>query len=143
LASRLERRDSGVFSFSRDRGGDPARRSLEEAEARAEILRAAPRRLSVLLRELADTEDARVLLFVDQLEEIFTLVDEAEQRRFLEAVCTAADDANEPVRVVLALRHDFVDRLSTEGELGRAMSQFMVLHSPAADALREILEEPV
>lgn len=144
LASRLERRDSGVFYTPPAGVNDTGRsRSLLEVESRAEILRAAPRRLSVMLRELADAEDAKVLLFVDQLEEVFTMVDEADQKRFLEAVCTAADDVDEPVRVVLALRHDFVDRLSTDGELGRELSRFMVLKAPNADSLRHILEAPV
>lgn len=144
LASRLERRDSGVFYTPPAGVNDSGRsRSLLEVESRAEILRAAPRRLSVMLRELADAEDAKVLLFVDQLEEVFTMVDEADQKRFLEAVCTAADDVDEPVRVILALRHDFVDRLSTDGELGRELSRFMVLKTPDAESLRQILEEPV
>ncbi len=148
LASRLERRESGVFEFPAPQLESGRSRSLLEVEARAEILKAAPRRLSVMLREFADAEDAKVLLFVDQLEEVFTMVDEADQKRFLEAVCTAADDAQEPVRVVLALRHDFVDRLSVgglsnDGAFGRALSGFMLLAAPDANSLRRILEEPV
>ncbi len=143
LASRLERRDSVAEPSPLGPGESGRSRSLVEVEARAEVLRAAPRRLSVLLRELADAENAKVLLFVDQLEEVFTMVEGAEQKRFLEAVCNAADDVAEPVRVVLALRHDFVDRLGTEGELGRDLSRFVVLKPPDAEALRQMLTEPV
>lgn len=138
LASRFERRDSGVFDFQPLVNESGRTRSLQEVEARAEILRAAPRRLSVMLRELADLEDAKVLLFVDQLEEAFTMLGQADQKRFIEAVCTAADDVEEPVRVILALRHDFVDRLSSTA----AVTSFIVLKTPEPDSLRQILEEP-
>jgi WD40 repeat protein len=114
-----------------------------DVSAEAEALLASPRKLSLALRALAEAENAKVLLFIDQLEEVFTLASEAVRDGFLEAVCTAADDLDDPVRVVLALRHDFVDRLRSDGEVGAALSRFVVLRQPDRAALSLILTEPV
>jgi len=103
-----------------------------------------PQLLSLELQEKARREDSKVLLFVDQLEELFTLVsDEEVRRRFMEAVCTAADDPDGPVRVVFTLREDFLGK-AAETEVARAaLSRIVVLRSPAADALLEIVTRPL
>ena len=60
-----------------------------------------------------------LLLLVDQLEELFTLAPEAEQRAFLAAVVAAATLPDSRVRVVATLRADFYDRpLAVEGLAG-------------------------
>lgn len=59
----------------------------------------------------------RLLLFVDQWEELYTACKDEEARRwFIDELLTAATDT--PVRVVLALRLDFYDRaLATQATL--------------------------
>ncbi|MDP7110552.1 MAG: hypothetical protein QGH45_01245, partial [Myxococcota bacterium] len=53
-----------------------------------------PTRLALKLLKLAEAQQTRVLLFVDQLEEVFTLgLDRATRRTFLDAVCRAAPAA--------------------------------------------------
>ena len=85
-----------------------------------------------------------MLLFVDQLEELYTLVeDESERVAFMEAVCTASDDPESPVRVVFTLRDDFLGRLATGDAARRALSRVTVLRSPGVEALREILIRPL
>ncbi|MFH2005381.1 MAG: protein kinase [bacterium] len=107
-------------------------------------LRESPGRLALLLGALAEREQARVLLFVDALEELYSLVsDERERRTFMEAVCTGSDDAQGPVRVVFTLRDDFLGRLAEGVAIRRALSRVTVLRSPGPDALREILVRPV
>ena len=103
-----------------------------------------PRKLSLELRALADERRAKVLLFVDQLEELFTLTsDETVQRHFMEALCTATDDPLDPVRVVFTVREDFLGRLVTGPEVREALSHVSVIQRPDVDALKHILRRPV
>jgi WD40 repeat protein len=123
---------------ARPGGGAPASPTFQ-AE-----LRAAPGRLGLHLAALAEAERARVLLLVDQLEELYTLgADEAERQAFMEALSLAADDPEGPVRVVLTLRDDFLGRLAVGEAARRALSRVTVLRTPGPEALREILERPV
>ncbi len=127
-------------------GGDPAGASRDpEAERRlADEIRESPGRLSLALQRIADEQSARVLLFVDQIEEIYTQVDDPEVRRsFMEAVCSAADDPQGPVRVVFTLRDDFVVRLSEVESARRVLGRSTVLRTPGSEALFEILTRPV
>jgi len=127
-------------SPSRAQDDEPAS-TPEEIEA---SLRESPSRLSLLLTTLADQEQARVLLFVDQLEELYTLVDsETDRAAFMEAVCTASDDPESRVRVVFTLRDDFLGRLAEGDAARRALSRVTVLRSPGVEALREILQRPI
>lgn len=119
----------------------------EPASTPADIeasLRESPSRLALMLATLAEQEQARVLLFVDQLEELYTLVEsEPERAAFMEAVCTASDDPESPVRVVFTLRDDFLGRLAEGDAARRALSRVTVLRSPGVEALREILIRPI
>lgn len=71
-----------------------------------------PGLFGVELRAHAKRSRQHVLLVVDQLEELFTLCNnEVEQKTFLAALLAAADDPSAPVRVVMSMRADFLDRL--------------------------------
>jgi WD40 repeat protein/serine/threonine protein kinase len=123
----------------------PTLKELEAAEASlTQELHESPARLALKLSEIADREQARVLLFVDQLEELYTLVsDRATRHTFMEALCMAADDPEGPARVVLTLRDDFLGRLAV-GEVSRqTLGRVTVLRSPRPEALEEILTRPV
>lgn len=66
------------------------------------------------------TPAQRYLVFVDQMEELYTLVDDPQERvAFLDCLRGAADDAYSPLRVVLCIRSDFLDRVIAD-------HQFMV-----------------
>ncbi len=109
-----------------------------------ELLRRAPHLVSVILERLATRERARVLLFVDQLEELCTHTpDEGERRAFMEAVCGAADDAGEPVRVVFTLREDFLGRLAGGPRVREALGQVVLLGPPDRRGFEEVLVEPL
>jgi WD40 repeat protein/serine/threonine protein kinase len=114
------------------------------ADGLAEELAASPSLLALRLQDLAASTGTRVLLFVDQLEELYALVHDVPLRRsFMEAICGAADDSGEPVRVVFTLRDDFLGRVA-EGPIAREkLSRLMLLRQPGPDALRDILEKPV
>ncbi|MBW2527488.1 MAG: WD40 repeat domain-containing protein [Deltaproteobacteria bacterium] len=110
----------------------------------AERLRQWPRRLSLELRAVAEERGTRVLLFVDQLEELFTLTDDTDlQRAFMEALCTATDDPLDPVRVIFTLRDYFLGRVATGPEVRDVLSHVTVIQRPDALALQDILTRPV
>jgi len=50
------------------------------------------------------------VLFVDQFEELWTMSDNDERRRFAQLVASVADDTSIDVRLVFAIRADFFDR---------------------------------
>ena len=96
------------------------------------------------LRRAAHKRNQKMLVVVDQLEELFTLCDSDEIRRvFLAALLAAADDVTSPVRVVLSMRADFLDRLAGHkhflSELSRGL---FFLTAPDQDNLRETLLRP-
>jgi WD40 repeat protein len=79
------------------------------------------------------TGDARLVVVVDQFEELFTLSPGAQRQRFVSALCAMAarppDAGGTPVAlVVIAVRGDFVDRCAAYPELAAALrdSQFIV-----------------
>jgi WD40 repeat protein len=109
----------------------------------AELLEA-PARLGLYLGSLARDRASRVVLFVDQLEELVTLCPHREVRSaFMTALGLAVDDHEGPVRVLLALRDDFLGLLAEGGEARSVLDRVMVLSSPGPAALQEILTRPV
>ena len=103
-----------------------------------------PQMLSVMLHSIADAHACRVLLFVDQLEELYThATDPDERRRFMAALLRAADDPSDPVRVVFTLRDDFLGRVAEGVEAARILSQIAVVRSPGPEALRQTLTGPL
>jgi WD40 repeat protein/DNA-binding SARP family transcriptional activator len=70
----------------------------------------------------------RIVLAVDQLEEVFTVCHDAEERAvFLDALVGAALDPNRRVAVVVALRVDFYGRCSEHPRFGELLSAKHVL----------------
>ena len=116
----------------------------DDTAALAQELQLAPRLLNLELTELAERTHGRVLLFVDQLEEVYSLVaDEEVRTRFMKALVTAADDPQGQVRVVFTLRDDFLGRLAVGFRVREALGRVTVIRSPQPRALREILTRPL
>jgi len=152
LAAKLMSVDRSALDNTEDVSPDGSTESGKNSEERWAASEAAlakrlydePRLLSLMLLELATRERRSVLLFVDQLEEICTLVDdESLRRRFTLAVCAAADDRQSPVRTVLTLRDDFFVRLAdARPPVRRAFANVTVLQRPDPDLLWETLVRP-
>jgi WD40 repeat protein/tRNA A-37 threonylcarbamoyl transferase component Bud32 len=142
VSSNTTRRWPGAIGGADTNAGSP--RSANTPAELADELRETPQRLALWLQRRAEAERGRVLLAVDQFEEVFTQVtDEAERRAFVRAVCSAADDPLGPVRVVFTIRDDFLGRLARGGAPPEALAHVTVLRSPGEDGLRAILDGPL
>jgi DNA-binding SARP family transcriptional activator len=86
---------------------------------------------------------ARLLLVIDQFEELFTgTVAAAERARFLDLLCAVAR-GDGPVLVVLALRADVFDRPLEHARFGQVLREGLVpVRAPDARELAEIVGAP-
>jgi WD40 repeat protein/serine/threonine protein kinase len=145
LAARVVLRDSEASSERIISASEQDEHAADERISQLEeAFRAKPQQLSVELRALVHEWGAKVLLYVDQLEDVFTLVDDDTERScFLEAVLGAADDVLDPIRVVFSMRHDFLDRLAA-WPIGRmALQHVTVLQPPDERVLRDVISLPI
>ena len=91
--------------------------------------------LRAVLRILPD-DGSRLLLVIDQFEELFTLVDDDPARPFLRGLIALATDPRGRSRVLVTLRADFYDRPLMHPAFGRLMTGHVVNVMPlAADEL--------
>ena len=113
-------------------------------EVSAEAITRDPAAVGDELRALATREGTRATVFVDQLEELVTLCrDPSERAVYAHAICSAARAVEDPVRVIVALRDDFLVPLSALPFLrDRIAASIHVLTTPARDDLVRILVEP-
>jgi serine/threonine protein kinase len=108
-------------------------------------LRAEPGFFGVALRARATSAPANPLLYIDQIAELYTLVPDLEERLlFTRALAAVADDTAAPVRVVVSMRSDFLDRVAEDPRFMEELSRGLVfLSAPDREGLREALEQPV
>jgi hypothetical protein len=104
-----------------------------------------PGLLGAALRARAAADGSRVLLFVDQFEELYTLgADEAQRRAFAACLCGVADDANGPLRVAVAMRSDFLDRVGEASRFLDELARSLVFVQPMGEpGLRDALVRPL
>ncbi|HYD40403.1 MAG TPA: protein kinase [Anaeromyxobacter sp.] len=124
-------------------GGKSVTDEVREARELQARLVAEPGWAGSMLRAYARRLGRRVMVFVDQLEELFTLAPDPEARRVFSA-CLAgvADDAASPVRVVVSVRSDFLDRMFEDARLAEARPGLFFLATPGDEALRDALALP-
>ena len=117
----------------------------QEIDALTVTIRQNPNKLGASLIKLATQRQSKVLLLIDQLEELFTLCrDPEEQAAFIEAVSSAADEAVEPIRVLCTVRDDFLGHVARAGESARGLLEHvMILEPPGQEALKEVLTLPL
>jgi WD40 repeat protein/type II secretory pathway predicted ATPase ExeA len=102
------------------------------------------RGLHVLASQLVKQPGGRVVLLVDQLEELFTQTDvEDERRRFIELLLTATTESRGPLLVVLTLRADFYGHPMQYPELHHLMQRHLAQVLPMeVEDLRTTIEQP-
>ncbi len=137
LASRLLAQDTA----DPRRPTNPPRDQIDDL---ARLLLESPTAANVRLHQLAEQNHTRLLLFVDQLEEVVThgcAPDEA--AAFLAAIAQAADPVDDVVRVVFTLRDDFLARVSTGDAMAAALANVLVLRRLDDRHLREAATRPL
>ncbi|WP_437595011.1 nSTAND1 domain-containing NTPase [Sorangium sp. So ce1000] len=132
----------------RERGGAPASPAeLADHDGIVATLRAQPGHLGARLRARCRREGTRhhVLLFVDQFEELYTLGASREERAaFVACLEGVADDASSPLRVLLAIRADFLDRMADDHDFVVDVTRGLSLLPPMGrDGLRDALTRPL
>ncbi len=93
---------------------------------------------------LADVFTEKVVLYVDQFEEIFMPnISEDERQQFISLLVTAVNEMNGSLAAILTMRADFYDRPMNYRDLGELISkhQYSVLPMTLAE-LREAVENP-
>jgi WD40 repeat protein/class 3 adenylate cyclase len=98
--------------------------------------------LETVRAELRD--DDRVLIAIDQFEEVFTLCrDETEQRRFLAALAAATATSDPRIGVVIAIRADYYGRCAADPTFADLLSKSHVLVGPmSAEEYRRAIVQP-
>ena len=100
--------------------------------------------LAVELALVEHSPEARVLVVVDQLEEVFTLCrDESEREQLFSTLLHAATAPGGRTVVIVTLRADFYARCAAYPELAQLIAVEQMLVGPMdANALRQAIEEP-
>ncbi|MEM6529863.1 MAG: serine/threonine-protein kinase, partial [Chloroflexota bacterium] len=137
----------------------PGSHPLEELEAA--LLRVAVNPPSSLIEQLerdergliraakrilpgGDDSHTEVVLFIDQFEEVFTLVDSEQERiAFLDLLKATADDASSRLRIMLTMRADMYDRPLLYPEFGELVRECTEVILPLSrDELQNAIRKP-
>ena len=116
---------SEEWALALGRPGEHPRRALERATA-------------------GNAAPGKLVLAVDQFEEVFTACrEERERAAFVDLLVKAARDPRRPALVLVAIRADFYGRCSTYPELSRLLAANHVPVGPMRrDELRRAIEQP-
>ncbi len=100
--------------------------------------------LAALLRRRARDTGSKILLFVDQFDELFSLTRSAAGRQpFLDVLLAIADDVESPLRVVVSMRSDSLDSVAAHQRFSGALRQGLFFLSPLEPpAIEDALEKP-
>ncbi|MGQ0774633.1 MAG: nSTAND1 domain-containing NTPase [Pseudonocardiales bacterium] len=89
-----------------------------------------------------DGPQRRLLVVVDQFEELLTQSPPSQRARFAELLCPASTGPKCPTRVVATLRPEFVDQVLADPELAVLPTRFYPLRPLGREALRLVIEGP-
>ncbi len=111
------------------------RKTLDEPDSRG---------LNELLRQIPDSPDDRVVLLVDQFEEIFAPPVTPEQRgQFINLLMATATEPSTPILLLFTLRADFYDRILDNETFYEKVEQHLIDIPPMTlEELRSVIEKP-
>lgn len=116
-------------------------------EALVELMRAQPGYLGAQLRARCHERGPhhRILLLIDQFEELYTQGTDAAERAALGACLEGiADDASSPLRVLVTIRSDFLDRVAEDRRHLSALTRGLFFLPPMTkEGLAHALQKPV
>ncbi|HEY1556874.1 MAG TPA: protein kinase [Kofleriaceae bacterium] len=133
---------AGALEGLRDtRDSDP----LVDAGDPVARLRAEPGTFGARLRARARRKRTQILLFVDQHEELYTLVpDPAERLAFTACLAGAGDDPSGPLRVLVSMRSDFLDRAAEDRAFVAELTRGLAFLQPLGrTGLEQALVQPL
>lgn len=104
------------------------------------LLQSRPAALVAELRRRS--EGHRLLLFIDQFEELVTLTDEDDRREVLRALALAASP-DEPWRLMVTVRSDFLGEFAALPELSPSLHSMLLLRPLTKAALQEAITGPL
>ncbi|MHB8597613.1 MAG: toll/interleukin-1 receptor domain-containing protein [Ktedonobacteraceae bacterium] len=131
----VEALEQALADFFPSRSFKTIREDLEEDSSRG---------LHRLLASLTKSHETKVVLFIDQFEELFTqTVSENERQHFLELLVAAVTEPQGPLLVLLTLRADFYDRPMKYLPLYHLLEAHRVTVLPMEyEDLRRVIEQP-
>jgi WD40 repeat protein/serine/threonine protein kinase len=96
------------------------------------------------LREFAIEQKINILLVIDQFEELITLcLNKEEQQLYVDALVSATQFEDEPIRIILTMRDDFLVRVKELTTLRERLSKAIeILTTPLPEELFRVLTEP-
>jgi formylglycine-generating enzyme required for sulfatase activity/WD40 repeat protein/serine/threonine protein kinase len=100
--------------------------------------------LRTALSDFSDAKKVSVLLVIDQFEELFTLcLDQQERELYARYLANAAMSENDPVRIIITLRDDFLIRVKSLPSLRDIIAHNLeLLATPQPEDLLRILTQP-
>ena len=109
-----------------------------------DLLRTDPNGLARGVQEALPTQDGKLVLMIDQFEEVFTQVEsESDRQQFLDLVLAAVSSEDSPVIIIATLRADFYDRPLLYQNFGELIRQRTELVLPLSDReLEEAISGP-
>jgi eukaryotic-like serine/threonine-protein kinase len=134
-------RESGAWQVVMLRPGRKPWASLAAALGCEASALQSPVGLVTELRRLTST-GSRLLLLIDQFEELVTLTAEDDRAAVLEALALAASP-DEPWRVMVTLRSDFLGAFASVPALTSALQSVLVLRPLSKAALQEAITAPL
>ena len=94
--------------------------------------------------DLLKSKDSRWLIFVDQFEELFTICSNIETRQnFIQGIVDLAQDEDQSVKLVLAMRSDFLEELGAYPKFAElAEKNINLVADMQTEELRQAIAEP-
>ncbi|MDR0965326.1 MAG: protein kinase [Myxococcales bacterium] len=141
LADALSAEASGATATQ---GGSKPLVDVKVSAKAAERIREEPGYAGSVLRARARRDNTNILLFIDQFEELYTQVADLDERlAFTASLTSIADDPSSPLRVVLSIRSDFLERVAEDQVFMSELSQGLIfLIAPNRNGLREAIVQP-
>ena len=99
-----------------------------------DLLREEASGLAEGVRQALPSEDSKLLLMIDQFEEVFTQIEiESERQQFLDLIQAAVSIEDSPIIIIITLRADFYDRPLLYQNFGQLIRKRTELVLPMSD----------
>ncbi|MGL5793589.1 MAG: ATP-binding protein, partial [Waterburya sp.] len=114
------------------------------SERDVEIVREGKKDTLIKTAELLKSKHSQWLIFIDQFEELFTICSNQEKRtNFIQGMNSIARSSDKSIKLILAMRSDFLEQLSPYPKFARiATKNINLIADMQPDQLRQAMEQP-